>query len=97
MKLKDFLKDNLIVILATFENSISVSVFQSYDSTKKLKLSLLLKVSKSQKQILKLSFETKIERKYFCISPLAVKGIVRESKKILQLAVLSIFFYLTSF
>ena len=32
-----------------------------------------LKVSKSQKQILKFSFEPKNERKYFCISALASK------------------------
>ena len=31
----------------------------------------LLKISKSQKQILKFSFEPKIEGKYFCISALA--------------------------
>ena len=32
----------------------------------------ILKVSKSRKQILKFSFEPKIERKYFCISVLAL-------------------------
>ena len=34
----------------------------------------LLKVSKSQKQILKFSFEPKNERKYFCIFALASKS-----------------------
>ena len=34
---------------------------------------LRLKVSKSQKQILKFSFEPKNEQKYFCISALASK------------------------
>ena len=32
----------------------------------------VLKVSKSQKQIIKFSFEQKNERKYFCISALAL-------------------------
>ena len=36
-------------------------------------LRLFLKVSKSQKQILKFSFEPKNERKYFCTSALASK------------------------
>ena len=41
----------------------------------------MLKVSKSQKQILKFSFETKIEPKYFCISPLAAKRYCKRVKK----------------
>ena len=40
-----------------------------------------LKVSKSQKQILKFSFEPKTERKYFCISALASK--IGQIKKIM--------------
>ena len=38
-----------------------------------LKFSLLIKVSQSQKQILKFSSEPKTKRKYFCISALASK------------------------
>ena len=47
---------------------------------------ICLKVSNSQKQILKFSFEPKIEQKYFCISAIASKKrsnqkrSVRESK-----------------
>ena len=37
-------------------------------------LKLIVKVSKSRKQILKFSFEPKNERKYFCIPALASKS-----------------------
>ena len=40
-----------------------------------------LKVSKSQKQILKFSFEPKNERKYFCISALASKKRSNQNNK----------------
>ena len=47
---------------------------------------VVIKVSKSQKQILKFSFEPENERKYFCISALASKvgQIQRYTYRVLQ-------------